>query len=53
MKSYTKMFQFVSYKTLIDAKPWRVRFCKTDRFIKVYDATRCLVLFGSEKYDFL
>ena len=53
MKSHTKMFQFISYKTLIDAKLRRVRFCKTDRFIKVYDGTRCLVLFGREKHDFL
>ena len=26
-------------------------FDKIDKFIKVYDGTRYLVLFGSEKYD--
>ena len=26
---------------------------KIDRFIRVYDETRYLVLFGSEKYDFI
>ena len=43
----------ISYKTLIDAKPLRVRFDKVDGFIRVYDGTRYFVLFGSEKYDFI
>ena len=30
-----------------------IRFNKIDEFIKVYDGTRYLVLFGSEKYDFI
>ena len=29
----------------------RIRFNKIDGFIRVYDGTRYLVLFGSEKYD--
>ena len=29
----------------------RIRFDKTDEFIRVYDETRYLVLFGPEKYD--
>ena len=33
------------------AKPLRVRFDKIDGFIRVYDGTRYLVLFGSEKYN--
>ena len=38
---------------MIDAKPLHIRFDKIDRFIRVYDRTRYLVLFGSEKYDFI
>ena len=41
----------ISYKNLIGGKPLRVRFVKVDGFIKVYDGTRHLVLFGPEKYD--
>ena len=37
--------------TLIGSKPLRIRFDKTDGFIKIYDGTRYLILFGSEKYD--
>ena len=32
-------------------KPLRVRFHKVDGFIKVFDGTRHLVLFGTERYD--
>ena len=35
-----------SYKTLIGAKSLRMRFNKVDGFIRVYDGTRYLVLFG-------
>ena len=41
----------ISYKTLIGAKPLCIRFDKIDEFTRVYDGTRYLVLFGSEKYD--
>ena len=41
----------VSYKTLIGSKPLRTTFDKIDRFIRIYDGTRYLTLFGSEKYD--
>ena len=41
----------ISYKTLIDAKPLRLRFDKIDGFIRVYDGTKYLVLFGSERFD--
>ena len=41
----------ISYKTLIGAKPLRIRFDKVDGFIKDYNGTRYLVLFGLEKYD--
>ena len=30
----------ISYRTLIGAKPLRIRLDKIDRFIKVYDGTR-------------
>ena len=41
----------ISYKTLIDPKPLRIRFDKIDGFIRVYDGARYLTFFGSEKYD--
>ena len=37
-------------KTLIGPKPLRIRFDKIDEFIKIYDGTRLLTLFGSENY---
>ena len=40
----------ISYKTLIGADSLRIRFDKVDGFIRAYDGTRYLVLFGSEKY---
>ena len=51
-KSYKNIVVFnISFNISIDSKPLRIRFQKTHGFIKVYDGTRCLVLFGSEKYD--
>ena len=41
----------ISYKTLIGAKPMRIKFDKVDGFIRVYDGIRYLVLFGPEKYN--
>ena len=41
----------ISFQTLIGAKPLRVRFDKIDGFIRVYDGSTYLVLFGPEKYD--
>ena len=41
----------ISYKTLIDSKLLRIRFDKINEFIRIYDGTRYLTLFGSEKYD--
>ena len=53
-KSYKNIWVYnISYKTLIDSKPLCISFYKIDRFIKVYDGTRYLELFGSEKYDFI
>ena len=41
----------ISYKTLIGSKPLRIRFDELDWFIRIYDGTRYLTLFDSEKYD--
>ena len=41
----------ISYKSLIDSKRLHIRFDKIDEFIRVYDRTRYLVFFWSEKYD--
>ena len=35
----------------MDAKLLCIRFDKIDGFIRIYDRTRYLVLFGSEKHD--
>ena len=40
-----------SYKNLISTKRLRISFDKEDGFIRVYDGTRYLPLFGAEKYD--
>ena len=41
----------ISYKTLIGPNPLRIRFNKIDGFIRIYDGTKYLTLFASEKYD--
>ena len=41
----------ISYKTLIDAKPLRSGVDKIDRFIRVYDGNKYLIL--CEKHDFI
>ena len=35
------------------AKPLHIKFDNIEGFIRVYDGTRYLVLFGGEKYDFI
>ena len=45
------MIHNISYKILIGAKPLRTRFNKIDRFIRVYNETTYLILFGPKKYD--
>ena len=44
------MIYNISYKTLICANPYRIRFDKVGGFIRVYDGTRYLVLFGLITY---
>ena len=45
------LVQDISYKTFMGAKHLYVRFNKIDGFIRVYDGTRYLVLFGAKKFD--
>ena len=50
------MIYGILYKTLIGPKPLpnrfgKIRFDKIDRFIRIYDRTRYLTFYGSEKYD--
>ena len=46
-KSYENIFVYIiSYKTLIDVKPLRIRFDKINGFIRVYDGTRYLLTAG-------
>ena len=40
----------ISYKTFIGAKPLRISFDEIEGFIKIYDRTRYLILFGPEQY---
>ena len=52
VKSYKNILVHdISYKTLIGAKPFDIRFDKKNEFIRVYNGARYLVLFGLEKYD--
>ena len=50
-KSHGNILIFdILYKTLICSKPLLIRFNKVDGFIRIYDGTKYLTLFGSEKY---
>ena len=41
----------ISYKNLVGSKPLSILFDKVHGFIRIYDGTRYLILFGSKKYD--
>ena len=41
----------ISYKSFNSSKPLCIRFYAVDRFIKIYDGIRHLVLFDSGLYD--
>ena len=43
----------MSYKALISAKLLSIRFHKVEGFVRVYDGTVYLLLFGVQKYDFI
>ena len=45
------MIYDISYKTLIGVKPFCIRIVKVEELIRVYDGTKYLVLFGSDRYD--
>ena len=45
------MIYDISYKTLVEAKSLHIRFEEIDGVIRIYDGTRYLTLFDSEKYD--
>ena len=48
-KSYKNILVYkILYKTLIGAEPLRIRFDKIDGFIRVYNGTTYLELFGAE-----
>ena len=51
-ENHAKMFWLITFHaTLIDAKPLRIRFDQVDGFIKDYNGTRYIVLFGLEERD--
>ena len=51
-KSYENiMIYYISYKTLMVAKPLHIRLVKVNGFIGIYDGTEYLVLFGPDKHD--
>ena len=50
MRNQTKIFSFMTFHTLIGAKPLHIKIYKVDGFIRVYDGTRCVVLLDPEKY---
>ena len=51
-KSYENVLIYdILYKTLIGAKPLRIRFDKIDGFIRVHNMRSYLVIFSPEKYD--
>ena len=45
------MIYDISYKILIVWEPFHIGFDKINGFIRIYDGTRYLSLFGTEKYD--
>ena len=50
-KSYEYILVYdISCKTLIGTNPLHIRFDKVDGFIRVYNGTRYLVLFGPGRY---
>ena len=51
-KLYENILDYnISCKSLISAKSLRIRLDKVEGFIRVYDGTRYLVLFDTEKFD--
>ena len=46
MKNHIKIFWFIAFHMKFGAKPLHIRFNKIGGFIRVYNGTRYLVLFG-------
>ena len=47
MKNHTKILWFMTFhKKLVDSKPLGTRIDKIDEFIRIYNGTRHLTLFG-------
>ena len=53
MKNHSKIFYKMLCRTLIVPKQLHISFDKIDGFIRVYNGTRYLVLFGPEKYGMI
>ena len=53
MKNHTKIFSLIAFHTKLWLLLNLIRFDKIDGFTRVYDGTRDLSLFGSEKYGFI
>ena len=53
MKNHITIFLFIKFQTKFhfDSKHLCIKFNKIDALIRIYNETRYLVLFGSEKYD--
>ena len=51
MRNHAKLFWFITFHTKFWLKPLRVSFDKVKGFIRVYDGTRYLALFGHQKYN--
>ena len=49
-KSYEDLIYGIWYKTLIDPKPFCIRFNKIGGFIRTYDGNKYLTLFGSKLF---
>ena len=47
------LFTLISYQSFIDSKPLYVRLDKVEGFIRVYDGAKYLVIFGTEKHDYI
>ena len=51
-KSHETILSYdIPCKTLIGSKPLYIRFNEIDGLVRIYDGTRDLTLFGSEKYE--
>ena len=51
MQNHPKIFCFMTYETLIGPKSLLFKLHKINGFIRIYDGTRYLTFFDSEKYD--